>query len=283
MIKSITGINGILITHFEIVFASHTSSNISQSLIQYLPYAYRTYNSRRSQRGSRESRIAVRMCALAHRHALQIPCALCVVGWVALGGSRVLSRYTAEYPWGFPPYREFHPPILGGLCEILERDGRRPCREYAGKEKGKLSAILSGVCPRVETRPRVSMTTSFDSDQPEVTVAMRSTYQPEVAVSGSSAMAVGVTRERNEWGDREGRDGGGGLCGTVSWQKMRTNHAIPRWYSYGETHPTVTSDDRWRCQDVRCTCAVPTDTVPVCPLFPLRHIDTRFDLIIGFT
>lgn len=53
-------------------------------------------------------------------------------------------------PMGFPSvsWVSPHPFVLGGLCEILERDGRRPCREHAGKEKGKLSAILSGVCPR---------------------------------------------------------------------------------------------------------------------------------------
>lgn len=93
-------INGILVmlkvTLFEIAFEIRVRPRIYRSLIQYLPCAYRTYNPRRSQRGSWESRIAVRMCALVYRHASQVPCALCVVGWVALGGSRVLSRYTAE-------------------------------------------------------------------------------------------------------------------------------------------------------------------------------------------
>ena len=158
-------------------------------------------------------------------------------------------------PMGFPSvsWVSPHPFILGGLCEILERDGRRPCREHAGKEKGKLSAILSGVCPRVETRPQISMTTSFGLDQPEVTAAMRSTLQPEVDVSGSSAMAMEASRGRNEWGDREeiGTEVAG--YGMVSWQKMRKNHAILCWYSYGETHPTVTVemiDDDARTCDV---------------------------------
>lgn len=121
-------------------------------------------------------------------------------------------------PWGFPPYGELsHPPILGGLCEILERDGRRPCREHAGEGKSKLSAMLLGVCPRVETRSRVSMTTSFCPDQPEVAAAMRGALNPPTGNrykrkfgDGSGSQHEGGTNEETE---RVGVVGYGTLAG----------------------------------------------------------------------
>lgn len=184
-------------TLFEIAFVSRTSSNISQDLIQYLPCAHRTYN--RSQRGSRESRIAVRMCALAHRHASQVPCALCVVGWVALGGSRVLSWYTAEthgvslrtvnsptHP-SWVAFAKFSSEMVDALVESMQAKGRVSCRPCCwGCVRGWRPDRGSPWQPRsVPTsrkwRPRC---------------AVRSTLQPEIAISGSSAMAVGAsTRE----------------------------------------------------------------------------------------
>lgn len=79
--------------------------------------------------------------------------------------------------------------------------------------------MLSGVCPRVYPGQRVSMATSFCPDQPEVRVASatRSTLQPEVAVTGSLAKAVGVaheggTNKEAEAGVTEGGRGQTGHC-----------------------------------------------------------------------
>lgn len=138
------------------------------------------------------------------------------------------TMYSGD-PWDFRPYCELsHPPILGGLCEILERDGRRPCREHTGEEKGKLSAILSGVCPRVETRAWVSMTTSFGPDQPEVTAAMRDALNPPTGSRCKRKFGGGGgSRGRNEWGDRESRDGGKRVMAWLAGKKWERTMRSP--------------------------------------------------------
>lgn len=136
-------INGTLVTLkvtlFESAFASRTSSNISQGSIQYLPCIHRTYNPPRSQRGSRESRIAARMCALAHRHASQVPRALCAG---RMSGTRRVEGpftiYTAETHGVFPSVSRSSPThpswvaFAKSSSEMVDALVERACRRGEG-------------------------------------------------------------------------------------------------------------------------------------------------------
>lgn len=256
-----------------------TSWNISQSLIQCTPYIQPASITKRITRS--ENCVA----RVRSRTPIRITSPICIVCSRMSDTRRVEGPFTTYSgdPWGFPPYCELsHPPILDGLYEILERDGRRPCREYEGEEKGKLSAMLSGVCPRVETRPWVSMTTSFGPDQPEVTAAMRDALNPPTGSRCKRKFGGSRTRE-----ERIRRPGG---SGRGRWVMARL--AGKKWErtmrSPGDTATAKRTlpwrrmiDDDAGTRDIRMLNS-PTGVL-VCPLFPLRHVDTRFNLIIGFT
>lgn len=136
MVEFITLINGTLvalkITRFEITFASRIIRPriyISPSLIQYPVRAPHV------QSASITKRITYRgasMCACrtpTHRHKYHTVRIVVEDEWHSEGRVDPFTIYS-QRPMGFPSVSRTlsHSPTSGSLCEILERDGRRPCQ-----------------------------------------------------------------------------------------------------------------------------------------------------------
>lgn len=124
-----------------------TYLHISQGLIQYPGSAVRATRVNYKRRSRIENRAR---CACTGPHTdtpSQVPC-----GRMS-GTRRVEGPFTIyrQKPMGFPSvYRGFSPvlsdpPTSGSLCEILERDSRRPCRGYAGEAEGEVGHVVGGV------------------------------------------------------------------------------------------------------------------------------------------
>lgn len=127
-------------------FASDMYLHIHFAEFNPISRAHGTCNPRQLQKKItyRESRCA---CTSSHTDTpSQVPC-----GRMS-GTRRVEGPFTIyrQKPMGFPSvYREFsrslRPTHSGSLCEILERDSRRPCRGYAGEAKGEVGHVVGGV------------------------------------------------------------------------------------------------------------------------------------------
>lgn len=99
------------VTYFEIAFASHPSSNISQNLIQYLSCVHTVHTSRVDHKEDHENQEL--RCACARSHTLRrITSPMCIVCGRMSGTRRVESPFTifSGDPWGFPSVARALPP-----------------------------------------------------------------------------------------------------------------------------------------------------------------------------